>query len=55
MRDLSVCKQNWLDIKEGRHAAIHYPPEVKRQQPMPPIEDLESPPPPLVDEYDSEL
>ena len=31
------------------------PPEAKRQKPMPPTEDLEAPPPPLVDEYGSEL
>ena len=31
------------------------PPEAKSQKPMPPIEDLEAPPPPLVDEYGSEL
>ena len=31
------------------------PPEAKRQKLMPPIEDLEAPPPPLVDEYGSEL
>ena len=31
------------------------PPEAKRQKPMPPIEDLEAPPPALADEYGSEL
>ena len=31
------------------------PPEAKHQKPMPPIEDLESPPPALADEYGSEL
>ena len=31
------------------------PPEAKRQKLMPPIEDLEAPPPPLVDKYGSEL
>ena len=31
------------------------PPEAKRQKLLPPIEDLEAPPSPLVDEYGSEL
>ncbi len=35
-----------------RHSML---PEAKRQKPMPPIEDLEAPPPPLVDEYGSEI
>ena len=54
---LRVRKHNRLDIKEKRHAATHYQRnEAKRQKPMPPIKDLEAPPPPpLVDEYGSEL
>ena len=35
-----------------RHSLL---PEAKRQKPMPPIEDLEAPPPALADEYGSEL
>ena len=56
-----ICQRSYsTQTKLARHkretSCRHsLPPEAKRQKPMPPIEDLEAPPPPLVDEYGSEL
>ena len=56
-----ICQRSYsTQTKFARHkreTSYHHslPPEAKRQKPMPPIEDLEAPPPPLVDEYGSEL
>ena len=57
-----ICQRSYsTQTKLARHkreTSCHHslPPEAKRQKPTPPIEDLEAPPPPpLVDEYDSEL
>ena len=56
-----ICQRSYsTQTKLARHkreTSCHHslPPEAKRQKPMPPIEDLEAPPPSLVDEYGSEL
>ena len=56
-----ICQRSYsTQTKLARHereASCRHslPPEAKRQKPMPPIEDLEAPPPSLVDEYGSEL
>ena len=56
-----VCQRSYsTQTKLARHkretSCRHsLPPEAKRQKLMPPIEDLEAPPSPLVDEYGSEL
>ena len=57
-----ICQRSYsTQTKLARHkreTSCHHslPPEAKHQKPTPPIEDLEAPPPPpLVDEYDSEL
>ena len=57
-----ICQRSYsTQTKLARHkreTSCHHslPPEAKRQKPTPPIEDLEAPPPPpLVDEYGSEL
>ena len=56
-----ICQRSYsTQTKLARHkretSCRHsLPPEAKRQKQMPPIEDLEAPPPPLVEEYGSEL
>ena len=56
-----VCQRSYsTQTKLARHkretSCRHsLPPEAKRQKLMPPIEDLEAPPSPLVDAYGSEL
>ena len=56
-----VCQRSYsTQTKLARHkretSCRHsLPPEAKRQKPMPPTEDLEAPPQPLVDEYGAEL
>ena len=56
-----VCQRSYSSqTKLARHkretSCRHsLPPEAKRQKPMPPTEDLEAPPQPLVDEYGAEL
>ena len=56
-----VCQRSYSSqTKLARHkretSCRHsLPPEAKRQKPMPPTEDLETPPQPLVDEYGAEL
>ena len=56
-----ICQRSYsTQTKLARHkretpCRHSLPPEAKRQKPMPPIEDLEAPPPSLVDEYGSEL
>ena len=56
-----ICQRSYsTQTKLARHkreTSCHHslPPEAKRQKPVPPIEDLEAPPPSLVDEYGSEL
>ena len=56
-----ICQRSYsTQTKLARHkretSCRHsLPPEAKRQKPMPPIEDLEAPPPALEDEYGSEL
>ena len=56
-----ICQRSYsTQTKLARHkreTSCHHslPPEAKRQKLMPPIEDLEAPPPSLVDEYGSEL
>ena len=51
-----ICQRSYsTQTKLARHkreTSFHHslPPEAKRQKPMPPIEDLEAPPPSLVDE-----
>ena len=59
MRDLSnvltVLKQNWLDIKDRRHATIHYHRKRNAKSRCHRLSILEASPSPLVDEYGSEL
>ena len=56
-----ICQRSYsTQTKLARHkretsCRPSLPPEAKHQKLMPPIEDLEAPPPPLVDEYGSEL
>ena len=56
-----ICQRSYsTQTKLARHkietSCRHsLPPEAKRQKRMPPIEDLEAPPPAMTDEYGSDL
>ena len=52
----SYSSQTKLALHKRETSCRHsLPPEAKRQKPMPPTEDLEAPPQPVVDEYGAEL